>query len=112
MLFNLSKQIVLAEHVEIAASFWPRLMGLMGRAGLEDGSALVLKPCNSVHTCFMRFKIDVLFLSGGLQVLHLEPSMLPYRFSKFVKGAVQVIELPAGTIAKTGTKTWDQLELR
>lgn len=109
MLVNLNNQAELAREVEIADSFWQRLCGLMGRSGLEQGKALILKPCSSVHTCFMRFNIDVIFLNANLQVLHLEQNMAPFHFSRIVKGAEIVVELPPGTIKSTGTKTGDFL---
>lgn len=111
MLINSSNQAVLATDLEWADSFWRRLCGLLGRSGLEPGRALVLKPCNSVHTWFMRFNLDILFLDSHLQVLHLEQNLIPFRFSKIIKGAVLVVELPPGTILSTGTKNGDYLRI-
>ncbi|MDA8213037.1 MAG: DUF192 domain-containing protein [Clostridia bacterium] len=111
MLVNLSNQAVLAADLEIADSFWRRFCGLMGRRGLGPGKGLVLKPCNSVHTWFMRFSIDVLFLDRNLQAVHIEKSLLPFRFSKIIRGAVMVVELPPGTLEATRTKVGDYLEI-
>lgn len=111
MLVNLTNQATLATEIEIADSFWQRFCGLMGRRGLGPGRGLVLKPCNSIHTWFMRFKIDVLFLDRRLQVVHLEKSLDPFCFSRIVQGAVMVVELPAGTLEATRTKIGDQLEI-
>ena len=111
MLVNLSNQATLATEIEIADSFWRRFCGLMGRRGLGPGRGLILKPCNSIHTWFMRFKIDVLFLDRRLQVVHLEKSLVPFRFSRIVKGAVMAVELSAGTLEATRTKVGDQLEI-
>ncbi len=111
MLVNLSNQAVLATDLEIADSFWPRFCGLMGRRGLGPGKGLVLKPCNSVHTWFMHFSIDVLFLDQNLQAVHMEKSLPPFRFSKIIRGAVLVVELLPGTLEATRTKIGDYLEI-
>ncbi len=111
MLVNQSNQAVLAENVEIADAFWRRFLGLMGRSKLGQGQGLLLKPCNSVHTCFMRFSIDVIFLNPAWQIVHIETELAPYKISKIIREAVQVIELPSGTINATGTKAWDYLTL-
>jgi uncharacterized membrane protein (UPF0127 family) len=79
-----------------------RLCGLLGSEGLADGDGLILSPCSSVHTCFMRFPIDVLFVDRAGHVLRAFEDVQPFRFVSGGRGAVRTIELPAGTIGRTG----------
>ena len=67
--------------------FGGRLLGLMGHPGLPPGQALVLEGDNSIHTLFMRFPIDVVFLDGAGRVKHLYHAMPPWRFSRVVFGS-------------------------
>ena len=73
-----------------------RARGLLGRAGLEPDQGLWLVPCRQVHTLFMRFPIDVIFLGRDGRVLRLCREMPPWRVSPWVGGAVSALELAAG----------------
>lgn len=89
---------VLAAQVEPARSFFKRLKGLMFRDALEPGTALLLAPCPQIHTCFMRFNIDVLFLAEDGTVLFVMENLKPWRVSPIVRHAVQTLELPGGAL--------------
>lgn len=102
----------MAQEVKTAYTLIARTKGLMGKSEMPAGSALLLRPCNSIHTCFMRFNIDVAFLSNSWEVVGLLNHMRPWRFTKLYLNAVQAIELPAGTIKQTGTKLGDRLQIR
>lgn len=78
-----------------AHSFLSRLKGFMGKT-LYSGDALLLTPCNQIHCCFMKSKIDVLFLSSDSRVLAIEYALKPFSLSKKVKQAHSVLELCAG----------------
>ena len=93
-----NEDVVLAEQVEQAFSFFRRLKGLMGRSFLPVGKAMLLKPCPQIHTCFMRFAIDVLFLDKQGKVVHIIENMPPWRFSPIVARAAQTLELPGGVL--------------
>jgi uncharacterized membrane protein (UPF0127 family) len=93
----------------MATSFWSRLRGLMGRAELPSGTALVLKPNGSVHTFWMRFPIDVIFTDRSGRVVGLRSAMPPNRPYAGARRAHQTIELPAGVIVTSGTQRGDQL---
>ncbi len=80
--------------VERADRFLKRFFGLMGRAELARGHALLLEPCNSVHTFFMRFPIDVIYLDRNNCVLDKE-TIRPGKIGKFVKGTKKILELNA-----------------
>ncbi|KJS10621.1 MAG: hypothetical protein JL56_12300 [Desulfotomaculum sp. BICA1-6] len=101
ILVNKSTGSVIADQVEVAESFARRLRGLMGRGSFPEGSALVLEPCRQVHTFFMRFPIDVIFVNGRGAVLHVMTDVPPRRISPYVRGAQKVVELPAGTLIAT-----------
>jgi uncharacterized membrane protein (UPF0127 family) len=66
-LIDLDSGRCIAERVELAASWWNRLRGLIGRKEFCAAQALVLRPCSAIHTIGMRFPIDVLFLDPGGQ---------------------------------------------
>ena len=86
-----------AEHVECAFDSASRKRGLLGREALDAGRALVIAPCNSVHTFFMKFPIDVVFVGRDGIVLKTTASLKPWRLAACV-AAFATIELPAGTI--------------
>lgn len=98
---NATRGFVLGTRVRRADSFLRRLRGLMFRGELAAGEGLWIEPCNSVHTHFMRFAIDVLFLDAHGRVLHVMPAMKPWRHSPFVKGSKAVLELAAGEARET-----------
>lgn len=101
--------LVLAEQVEEASSFLKRLVGLMGRKNMAPGSALLLRPCIQIHTCFMRFAIDVLFVDKDGQVQYVLENLKPWRMSPIVYRASQTLELPGGSLqgrVKIGDKIY------
>lgn len=99
----------MAEKLKVADTFGKRLRGLMGRPRLPKGEGLLIIPCNAIHTFFMRFPIDVLFLDANRCVVHLIPALKPYRLRLPVRAARCVVELPAGAIARSRTEVGDRL---
>jgi uncharacterized membrane protein (UPF0127 family) len=87
-----------------------RLRGLLGREGLDAGEGLLLRPASSVHTFFMRFPIDVVFLDRSLVVLGIHDTIDPWRTAS-QRGAKVVLELPAGESSRRGLAVGDQLTL-
>lgn len=110
-LINQSQGMNISTKAEIADSWISRLKGLLGRDSLFEGQSLVLYPCRSVHTCFMKFNIDVLFMDKEGSVVHMIEDMPTFRFSPLVKSARFVIELPANTISKKGILKGDKLNI-
>lgn len=102
----------LVRDLRVADNFWTRFAGLQFTRSLPEGQGLLIKPCNSVHMFFMRYPIDVVFLTKDLVVERLLPDLQPWRVSPVVFGAYQTLELPAGTIARHGLKEGDRLELK
>ena len=86
-----------ADSVEIADTRATRNRGLLGRAGLDERAALMLIPCFSVHTAFMRFSIDVVFLDGDGCVVRTVSRLAPWRMAVCLR-ARSVVELPAGRL--------------
>lgn len=103
---NLTQDLVLGDAVERANSFRLRLLGLMFRPRLQAGGGLWLEPCRSVHTHFMRFPIDLLFLDGEGRVVRVIRALRPWRISPVVREAVAVLELPAGAAGPTSPGDW------
>jgi uncharacterized protein len=106
---NLTRGNLVADQCRLAEGFWPRLRGLLFTRPLGEGEGLLIDPCQSVHTVMMGYSIDVLFLDKNGRVAHLIDAMRPYRASKFVWSARSVLELPAGTAARTRTAVGDLL---
>jgi uncharacterized protein len=98
------------ERVGVADNPLTRLKGLLGRARLEPSEGLLIRPTSSIHTCFMRFPIDALFLDRDLVVLRVERHLRPWRFAGR-RGAKAVLELAAGESARRGVQVGDRLEL-
>ncbi|MGA8366581.1 MAG: DUF192 domain-containing protein [Candidatus Acidiferrales bacterium] len=96
----------------MADTFFRRLKGLLGQPNswLKAHRGLWIVPSRGVHMFGMRFAIDVLFLGRGEIVVHLEQNLRPWRVSRVVPSAQSVLELPAGTIARTATQAGDQIE--
>jgi uncharacterized membrane protein (UPF0127 family) len=103
---NITKGVVLASELEIATSFAARSQGLLGRSGLKPDTGLLIDPCPSVHTWFMRFPIDVIFLDNKNRVVGLKRNMKPFRMAWSWRGA-KTLELPVGVIASTRTQLGD-----
>ncbi|OOM80581.1 hypothetical protein CLPUN_12470 [Clostridium puniceum] len=110
-IINKNNNKLLANRVIEAGTFITRLKGLMFEKRLEDNTAMFIYPCNSVHTYFMKFSLDILFVSKEFKVLHLVENMKPGNISCFVRKSMGVLELPAGTIKKTNTKKGDFLHM-
>ncbi|MBM4378586.1 MAG: DUF192 domain-containing protein [Deltaproteobacteria bacterium] len=106
---NVTRGRTLALRAVRAGGFWPRFFGLMGRPGLPAGEALHLVPCNGIHSFFMRFAIDAVFLNRELRVVRCVEAMPPWRATPVFRAAHSVLELPAGTLAATGTVPGDVL---
>ena len=101
---------VVCERCSVAESPLTRMKGLLGRNELPAGEGIWLRPCGSVHTAFMRFAIDVVFLDRSLTVVKVAHELRPWRMAGARK-ANAALELPAGTAAALGLGPGDVLEL-
>ena len=111
---NRSQETVLSTECEAADSGWARMKGLLGRARDEfpPGRGLWLVPANSIHTIGMSFPIDVAYLDRTGRVIHLYHSLHPFRVAAIRFRARSVLELPAGTLARTRTEIGDTVEFQ
>jgi uncharacterized membrane protein (UPF0127 family) len=109
-LVNLDSGACVAGRVSAAVDSTTRRRGLLGRTSLDD-EALVIAPCNAVHTCFMRFSIDVIFIDRDGRVTRAATDVAPWRLTGALR-AFATIEVAAGTVARTSTRRGHRLELR
>jgi uncharacterized membrane protein (UPF0127 family) len=101
---------VVCRRCLLADTFFSRLRGLLGRRELQTDEGLLLTPAWSVHTWFMHFPIDVVFLESDLTVLATRESVKPWRLTAW-RGARSVLELPAGTCERRGLRPGARLAL-
>jgi uncharacterized membrane protein (UPF0127 family) len=106
---NLTRQVVLADRVEIADQGATRRKGLLGRTGLPAGEGLWIVPCESVHTFGMKFPIDLVYLDRSRKVKKVRSGVPPWRLSACLS-AHSVVELASGTVQMTQTRQGDKLE--
>jgi uncharacterized protein len=107
---NLTRGTLLALRLEAAHSGPSRRKGLLGRESLQPGEGLWIAPCESVHTFFMKFPIDLVYLDRKHQVKKVRNCVGPWRLSACLT-ARSVLELRAGTIYDTRTERGDRLEI-
>ena len=114
---NVERGTILATRLETADGLWAKFMGLMGRASLDADAGLWLPDSNGIHMMFMRFPIDAVFVGrpvepagGALSVVSVHPGLRAWiGLVPLVRGAHGVLELPVGTIARTGTLPGDHI---
>jgi len=109
-IINVSKNATLARSARAADNFFARLRGLLGTDSLPAGTGLVIEPCNSVHTFGMNYPIDVVFADGQNRVLKAVTGLRPRR-AAVCRASRYAVELPAGTVARTGTAAGDYLNI-
>ena len=116
---NLSRATELGDRLDVADSLWAKFMGLMGRPALDPGSGLWLTDSNGIHMMFMRFPIDAVFLGrpdpardDARVVVSVHPGLRTWiGLVPLVRGANGVLELPVGTIERSGTAVGDLIAL-
>jgi uncharacterized membrane protein (UPF0127 family) len=106
---NLTKSTEVVTDLEVAGSGPKRSKGLLGRTGLAAGAGLWIVPCEAVHTFFMQFPIDLVYLDKKYRVKKVRDSVPAWRISGCLT-AHSVLELPAGTAQRTKTRPGDQIE--
>jgi uncharacterized membrane protein (UPF0127 family) len=92
---------VVCEHCLLAEKLWARMRGLLGRSQLEPGAGMLISRTGSVHTFFMRFPIDVVFLDAELVVVGIRADLGAWRMA-LQRRAKYALELPAGQAARRG----------
>jgi hypothetical protein len=94
-LYHPASKTTVVTQLIMADSFLKRLKGLMFSRQLPTDTGLVIEPCQQIHTHFMRYPIDVMFVSKEWQVIHVERDIKPWRFTRFYKQSHYVIEVNA-----------------
>jgi uncharacterized protein len=102
------REILLAEKLRLATNPWTRLRGLLGTAQLEWDEGLLIRPCASVHTFFMRYPIDLVFLAKDGEVVGLRESVVPWRITPYFP-ALCTLELAAGRIKATALELGERV---
>ena len=98
--------------VETADTFASRALGLMGRAPLGAGRAIYLSPCRAIHTCFMRFALDLVFVDRAMRVVQIVRGVRPWRTASGGRAAHGGLELEAGWLGAEALREGDAVELR
>ena len=107
---NLTRKVLIGDAVRESRTFLSRSMGLLGTNGLCAGEGLWISPCGSIHSFGMRFAFDALFLDRDLTVVGRYDRFRRNRISRIFWSARGVLELPAGTIERTGTEVGDEIQ--
>ncbi|MFH1724289.1 MAG: DUF192 domain-containing protein [Elusimicrobiota bacterium] len=107
--FNSTRGRALARKVRLADTPYARAKGLLGRERMDPDEGLWIDPCAMIHTFFMRFPIDALFLDKRLRVVHIAERLKPWRLSRWVFSARSVLELAGGALDGS-VAVGDQLE--
>lgn len=108
-ILNKTKDTILAQDVMLADTPFKRIRGLLGRKEFKKEQALVLRPSNSIHTFFMRFAIDVIFIDKENKIIAIKICLRPWRLSRIYWQAQSVIELPLGVIIDSNTCVGDEI---
>jgi len=110
MVRNITRETEIASRIEVAGSNVKRSKGLLGRKGLAPGEGMWIIPCEAIHTFFMKFPIDLIYLDRKHRVKKTKTAVPAWRFSACLS-AHSVLELPAGTVNATRTERGDSLEI-
>lgn len=111
VLMNRTKNQQLISGLTVAASEWARGKGLLGTKSMGPEEALLIPRCNSIHTFFMNFAIDCVFLDKNKKVKAIHAEVKPYRIVWPIWGARSVIEFPAGRARELGIELGDELHV-
>ena len=101
------KEELIAAEVITAKKFFNRLFGLTVRRKLKANEGFYIEYCSSIHTFWMRYSIDAVFLDRNNKVIAIYDSIRPFRVTKFIENAFSVLELCPGTIGRTSLSVGD-----
>lgn len=107
---NVTRNVTVGNSIREARTFLSRSRGLLWRNGLTAGEGLWISPCRSIHSLGMRFEFDALFLGPDRKVVGRYERFRRNRISRVFWSARGVLELPAGTIGRTGTEVGDEIQ--
>ena len=110
-LWNRTQNTMLVSHLEVATGFIDRGIGLLKKSNLGESEGLWIHRCNSIHTFFMKFAIDCIFINKDLVVDDLVENVKPWKFVLPRWHSKSVIELKSGFIRKYNIQKGDQLDV-
>jgi len=96
-LFDAQKNLI-SKNVILADTFWQRLRGLLGKKGLNGNESMYFKNCNSIHTFFMKFDLDVIFVDRDLKIVDVKRNLKPNRMTIPLIHAAHVFEFEGGQL--------------
>ncbi|MFC2159120.1 DUF192 domain-containing protein [Actinomycetota bacterium] len=99
--------IIIASKVYLTYGFFKKLFGLLVFKPLKESEGLLIKDCRSIHTMWMRYSIDAVFIDKKGRVTAVYEDMAPFRFSPYIKDACSVLELKAGAVGRASIKIGD-----
>ena len=108
---NTTRQTVISARAQRADSFFSRMKGLLGRESLLPGEGLIITRCKSIHMLFMKFPIDVLFVSKEDCIVGFVEQIQPYQLSPHFFSAAYAIELPVGQIKASQSQKKDKIRI-
>jgi len=108
---NTKNNFILGNKIYLANNSITRLSGLMGKESFGEIDGMLIKPCNSIHTFFMKFPIDVIFISKDNKIIRVVENLKEWKISPIVFKAHSTLELPIKTIEKTNSEVGDILEI-
>ncbi|RKQ33297.1 DUF192 domain-containing protein [Oceanobacillus halophilus] len=111
-LINVNTDQMIADDVKSAYTFMSRFKGLMMKKSIAENAGLHISPCSSIHTFFMKFSIDIIYLNQNNEIVGIEESLEPGKIGKRFADAKSVIELPAGTHKRTSTVIGQKVALQ
>jgi uncharacterized membrane protein (UPF0127 family) len=106
---NNTRKTLIASKIQVAETFFRRWVGLLGQPDFGEGAGLWISPCKAIHTFWMRFPIDVIFLDADHKVVKTAASVKPFRICFGEREAKSVLELTVGTIERSRTQPGDQI---
>ena len=98
---------VIASKVYLASGFLKRFFGLLAFKPLKESEGLLIKDCRSIHTMWMRYCIDAVFIDKKGRVIAMHEDLAPFRFSPYIKDACSVLELKAGSTGRASIRIGD-----
>jgi uncharacterized membrane protein (UPF0127 family) len=101
---------LIASRVVKAKTFFDRFLGLIVRRKLKNKEGFLIEYCSSIHTFWMRYSIDAVFLDSGSRVVAIYNNIKPFRVTPFVKSAFSVLELSSGVIGQTSLTVGDLIK--
>lgn len=110
-IYNSTQNNIISEDAKVADSFFSRSIGLLSRKTLSESESLIIKPCCSIHTFFMRFDIDVLFIGAKGKIIGLYENVNPWNVLPIHLTSKYVVELPAGCISNKNIQKGDEISL-